>query len=131
MVSPHLPASAAAVTDDRHEIFARTCVVAYWRCMSTRDRVDLWRRLDYGDPRLVGGTLIEQPAVHAGNRSELDRYIGVQDLVFAFEGRRVQEMVCSDVTRHCELQVRNIRPGLTYGWPMALMEMLVDPVLVE
>ena len=46
MVSPHLPAAFACTSHDKHEAYARMCVVAYWRCMSTRDRQQLWCKID-------------------------------------------------------------------------------------
>mgnify|MGYP006131005877 CR=1 FL=1 len=87
MVTPSMPASAASVLHDRHEIFARTCVVAYWRCMSSGDRARLWNSMPIKEPWFFGGTVLQPPLPHAGARpSELDRFIGVRDLVAAFDG---------------------------------------------
>ena len=93
MVTPAMPATAANVSNDRHEVYARTCVVAYWRCMASTEKYDLLRRLDSVDPRLVGGTVLELPPPHAGSLpSQLDRFIGIRDLVEAFDLGKVKEM---------------------------------------
>ena len=136
MVTPLLSGVMANVGHARHEMYARTCVVAYWRCMTTTDRYDLLASLDRVDPRCVGATVFERGTIHAGARpSDLDRYIGIRDLVKTFEvEKRRREMrwrvdsatgqVVYDIVTH---EGRYWK----YNWPMALMEMIVDPVLVE
>jgi len=134
MVTPAVSAAAACVLHDRHDIYARTCVVAYWRCMPSTDRARLWNAMAIKEPWFFGGTVLEPPLPHAGARpSEQDRFVGVQDLVAAFDERRREEMVWSTPTQGGAYPFRRRRfsPGVTYGWSFALMEMLVDPVLLE
>jgi len=136
MVTPALPASAASVLHDRHEVYARTCVVAYWRCMSSRERASMWNKLPIKEPWFFGGTVLEPPIPHASARpSELDRFLGVQDLVAAFDGRKTEELVweVAPAARSAQyvFKRREFKPGVSYGWALALMEMLVDPVLLE
>ena len=136
MVSPHLPAAFACTSHDKHDVYARMCVVAYWRCMSTRDRQQLWCKIDNRDARLVGATVLEHPLTHGASRpSDLDRLIGVRDLVDAFEGPRSRQMEWQapksgeDVHKvFVEVIIPRPRP---YGWAMGLLEMLVDPILVR
>ena len=129
MVSPHLPASFACTSHDRHELFARTCVVAYWRCMSTRDRQALWHRTDNSeDARFVGGTVLE-------HSEKLGRLIGIEDLVNAFEGDRETEFVWKPselgAAHRPDFEEKAVRPPWKHGWGMALLEMLLDPILVR
>jgi len=134
MVTPALCASSACVSHDRHEIFARTCVIAYWRCISSQGRLDLWHKMRIKDPRLFGGTVLQAPAPLAGSRpSDLDRFVGIRDLVAAFDGPKS----CANLlvesppdSRRFKLKRRNFS-AKPYGWAYALMEMLVDPVLYE
>ena len=136
MVSPHLPAAFACTSHDKHDVYARMCVVAYWRCMSTRDRQQLWCKIDNRDARLVGATVLEHPLTHGASRpSDLDRLIGVRDLVDAFEGPRSRQMEWrapqpgEDVHKvFLEVSIPRPRP---YGWAMGLLEMIVDPILVR
>ena len=105
MVTPGVSADCANVTHARHEMYARTCVVAYWRLMPKKDRHDLYKRalLKGVDEPCLGGTEFKTPFFAPGTGFDVGRYLGVQDLVAAFDGR----------------------------WGEALMEMLVDPILVE
>jgi len=136
MVTPSMPASAASVLHDRHEIFARTCVVACWRCMSSGDRARLWNSMPIKEPWFFGGTVLQPPLPHAGARpSELDHFIGVRDLVAALDGPKSVELVWrrpgEGSADDYEFHQRRIRKPVSYGWAYALMEMLVDPVLLE
>ena len=134
MVTPALCASSACVTHDRHEIFARTCVVAYWRCISSEDRARLWSKMPVRDPCFFGGTVLQAPAPLAGSRpSQLDRFIGVRDLVAAFDGPKHSELVWEEAPEGSLNYVfkRMDLRSVAYGWTFALMEMLVDPVLLE
>ena len=94
------------------------------------------------DRRRWGGSFFEDPAEHAG-APLLDRFLGVRDLVGQFDGERktvevrwrraeVEEEGGGGGGASSEAQwfVKRVRGrGWKYGWPMALMEMLVDPVL--
>ena len=97
--------------------------------MPTLERYALLHELGADtDKRLWGATIFEEPFVHAGSRpSEYDRYLGVQDLVMAIEGPRRREFVWirgDDSAKETSCEVK-------YGWSMALLEMLVDPLLRE
>ena len=107
MVTPSISADCANATHARHEMYARTCVVAFWRMMATEARhcvfqegVQSARQVSM-DSRHLGGTLVKLPLLTVEGTFDVSRFLGVQDLVEAFEGK----------------------------WGMALMEMLVDPVL--
>ena len=64
-----------------------------------------WWKYCVFDRKFWGGSVFEHPLPHAGaEASDLDRYLGVRDLYEKFEGR--------------------------IGWGMAMMEMLVDPMLL-
>ena len=134
MVTPSMAASAAQICNDRHEAYSRMCVVAFWRHMPTTARYELMRdRVVAADCRRWGGTFFEAPGLIAGVPSS-ERLLGVKDLVDAFEGPRRLEMRW----RRCEEDgssewfVKERRRGAwKFGWSMALMEMLVDPVLLE
>ena len=132
MVTPGLSADCACVAHDRHEVYARTCVVAFWRHMPTLERYKLADRLDepQKDKRRYGGSVFNEPYVHAaGEPSLLDRHLGVYDLELQFHDRKLSEMHLD--AEHDRWQVYERKRGTwKYGWPMALMEMLVDPMLM-
>lgn len=92
------------------------------------------RNLDLAvDSRRFGGTLFEAPRLLAGFPLE-ERFLGIQDLVQVFEGPRKQEMRWrrQEATGEVECYAKERRRGSwKYGWAMALLEMLVDPVLLE
>ena len=110
MVTPAFSADCANVSHDRHEAYARTAVVAYWRLMPTQKRHEAIMEHQYlraedlatTDRRTWGTTEFAAP---------MGRFLGVQDLVRQFDGRKD-------------------RAGKEVGWAQALMEMLVDPMLV-
>ena len=109
MVTPSFSADCAHIGHDRHKAYARTAVVAFWRMMPTSKRhqaIAHHQHLRFEDLRdqdkvLWGATEFLQP---------LGRYLGVQDLILTFDGRKN-------------------RAGKKVGWGMALVEMLVDPML--
>ena len=66
MVTPAMAASTALVSHDRHESYARVCVVAYWRHMPTKKRYDLIRRGrsdKAADVRRWGGSVFDEPGL--------------------------------------------------------------------
>ena len=88
------------------------------------------------DPRLIGSTVLEHTVPLAGpGSSDKDRFLGVQDLVFAVEEHRIREMSWSVAPvggpRPYTFAVKELVPPRPYSWSLALMEMLVDPVLVR
>ena len=88
MVTPSMAASAAQMFCDRHEAYARMCVVAFWRHMPTLERYNLMREsLVAVDCRRWGGTVFAAPGLVAGFPLR-ERVLGVQDLVGVFEGPR-------------------------------------------
>ena len=109
MMTPTFSADCANMLHDRHEAYARSAVVAYWRLMPTRARHEAIMKhqhlreedLATTDTRTWGTTEFVAP---------LARFLGVQDLVRKFDGRKYR--------------------GKEVGWGRALMEMLVDPMLV-
>ena len=130
MVTPAFSSDCASVEHVRHEAYARTCVVAFWRHMPTARRYRMIEQagLD-ADVRRWGGTVFEEPPVHAGAEpSEVDHFLGVRDLVMAFDGRKTREVIWihADGARRAKM---DSRCSVQYGWRYALMEMLVDPVL--
>ena len=131
MVTPAFSADAASVVDRRHDGYARMCVVAFWRMMPTARRYQMIEAagLD-ADVRRWGSSVFEEPTVHAGVESEMDRFLGVGDLVMAFDGRRTREVTWClvDGVRRAKM---DSRCNVKYGWRYALMEMLVDPVLAK
>ena len=91
-VTPAMSADCANISDARHEMYARTAVVAYWRLMPTAERHELARqarglRLEALGERLLGGTVFERPMEHAGF-PESNRFLGIRDLVMKFDGRK-------------------------------------------
>ena len=90
----------------------------------------MWKTLKFSDGRFVGGTLLLPPPEHGGAQpSLLDRRLGIQNLVNAFEAPRTTEMVFHAETR--TFTPKPVSPPCVYGWPMALLEMLLDPILVR
>jgi len=132
MVSPGFSADAASVVDSRHEGYARMCVVAFWRLMPTERRYRMIEAVGLdADVRRWGGSVFDEPSVHAGAAlSEMDRYLGIRDLVMAFDGRRTREVTwCTvDGVRRAKM---DSTCNVKYGWRYALLEMLVDPVLAK
>ena len=114
IVTPSLSADCASVLSDRHSDYARTAVVAHWRLMPTDER----RRRLQARCVLEGARLDQSDALRSIEwgasqfRSVPGRLLGVQDLVQKFD---------TDV---------DDGKGRKLGWAMALMEMLVDPMLV-
>ena len=106
MVTPSFPANCADVTHVRHKDYARMCVVAFWRNMSTRRRratilaATADKQTSAVDVRRIGSTTFEAPPSQDGGLLPA-RFLGVQDLILKFD--------------HC--------------LGLALMEMLVDPLL--
>ena len=135
MVTPGMAASSAQSFHDRHEAYARMCVVAFWRHMPTIERYELARAKGIAvDSRKWGGTFFGIPAVTAATGLET-RCLGIGDLVDAFEGPRRREMrwrrregESSEVEWFLKERRRG---GWKFGWCMALLEMLVDPILSE
>ena len=115
MVTPAFSADCANVEHASHEGYARTAVIAYWRHMSKARRHEmLLREMSKTDVKALptacfGGTDFVEPPANAVAPDE-DRYLGVRDLYWKFEG------------------VRD-RRGADEGWTLALMEMLSDPML--
>ena len=135
MVTPSMAASSASIFHERHEPYARGCVVAFWRHMPTFERYALMvEHAVAADRRRWGGTLFQAPAVVAGFPLQ-DRYLGIRDLVHAFEGARRQEVrwrrASDGSALECFVKERKRGRAWKYGWTMALMEMLADPVLSE
>ena len=94
-VLPGVSASCANVSHDGHAMYARKNVVAYWRLVDWRTKIHLLRKLELvPDPRLVGGTALDRPSVRAGSHASLlDRFLGIQDLVMAFDEKKRSEMI--------------------------------------
>ncbi len=112
MVTPHWSADCANVGHERHQDYARTCVVAFWRHMETRRRHALIRGMALDcDERKWGETVFRSSPERAGANFGTV-FLGTSDLYRAFEGRQD--------TR-----------GRPVGWGRALVEMLLDPVLSE
>ncbi len=140
MVTPCMSANCAQSMDPRHESYARMCVVAFWRLMPTSERYKLLttvQGIDAVDRRRYGSTIFEEPHVVAGFPLK-DRYLGVRDLVEAFEGSRRKEIHWFRASAEdggdgqwTWRAVKLSRGVWKYGWAMALMEMLADPMLVE
>jgi len=109
MVTPSVSADCANVTHARHEMYARTSVVAYWRLMAKDARHQLHKdvagdeRLKRKDELVLGHTPFATPWLDRRGQFDVGRFLGIGDLIEAFEGK----------------------------WGEALMEMLVDPVLSE
>jgi len=136
MVTPSYPSHFASVGHERHAAFARSCVVAFWRHMPTLERYALMQKLPgmrrepHSDRRRWGTSVFVEPFVHAGSKpSEYDRYLGVQDLVMAFDGARDREYVWTRED-HTSQPVAEIEGcSAAYGWTFALLEMMIDPLL--
>ena len=117
MVTPSFGADCANVAHERHEDYARVCVLAYWRHMPTAERHAMLRRamledlaVEVVDERCWGASeFVEQPP-NAANPT-LDKFLGVRDLWSKFMDKKD-------------------RRGRQVGWALALMEMLLDPLLV-
>ena len=67
MVTPAISSNAAQVDHPRHAFYARTCVVAFWRMMSTSRRYALMEHVPdlHKDHRRWGGSWFEDPFMHA------------------------------------------------------------------
>ena len=133
-VTPAYSADAAALGHALHEDYARRCVLAFWRLMPTKDRIERARVASAMyvavDRRRHGSTLLGETTVHAGaTASHLERFLGTQDLYDAFEGVQRRELNWSQ--EHGQWRERVTRRPANCGWAFALMEMLVDPVVCE
>ena len=115
IVTPGFASGPACVLSDRHNDYARAAVVAHWRMMPTDARLQVLKecaifdepRADFSDPVrtiLWGTTSFTKPD---------GRHLGVQDLVNKFDTDAVDTK------------------GRKLGWAMALLEMLVDPMLMS
>jgi len=124
MPTPGISADCANVAHARHEAYARTCVVAYWRLMPTaRRHAMLAAAITAGelqastDKRRWGATVFLDPSLARraveGQVQMARRFLGVQDLYQEFD---------TDMKG---------RDGRACSWALALMEMLVDPMLVS
>ena len=112
MVKPALSADCASVLSERHELYARCAVLAYWRLMPTAERYDLIREHQGLSEHTAAGVLEQRlwGATQFVDPGGGDRFLGSQDLFLKFDG-------VSD------------KAGKCLGWTYALMEMLIDPVL--
>ena len=117
MVTPSYGAHCANVQHSAHAGYAKACVIAYWRLMPTEDRHKVYmnQNVQSGNAKKIcvhtlGGTEFVAPLVVSGGE-DMTRFLGVSDLYAKFEGRAY---------------------GRRYvdGWALALLEMLVDPVLL-
>ncbi len=84
MVTPAYSADCANVKHPAYEGYARVCVIAYWRHMTTEARHEAIANSSQHDikppPRVYwGSTKFFTPPVHAGYE-EADAYLGVSDL---------------------------------------------------
>ena len=115
VVTPGFSSDSACVLSDGHNDYARAAVIAHWRMMPTDVRLATLRecaifdepRANLSDPVrtiLWGTTSFKKPQ---------GRHLGVQDLVDQFETDAVDAK------------------GRKLGWAMALLEMLVDPMLMS
>ena len=118
MVTPSYGADCANVQHSAHSGYAKACVIAYWRLMPTKARHDLYHKQrilpaaeSSCSDMILGGTEFVDP-FHRPGPQDKDRFLGVQDLYVKFEGRDYGQ-------QHVD------------GWALALLEMLVDPVLVS
>jgi hypothetical protein len=115
MVTPCFSADCANVEHPHHEGYARAAVIAYWRHMAKARRHEMILQemaktnVTALPTACFGATDLVQPPANAVAPEE-DRYLGVRDLYWKFEG------------------VRD-RRGADEGWGLALMEMLSDPML--
>ena len=116
MVTPSFSADSACVLSDKHNDYARSAVIAYWRLMPTARRLELLR-----EHALMSGVATEADLsvpirTVSWGRSAFDhkthRFLGVQDLVMKFD------------TEKRDAQ------GRPLGWALALTEMLADPMLL-
>ena len=127
MVTPAFSADCAHVQHAAHGAWARSCVVAFWRLMSTAERYEmLTKEGDSSDVRLWGGTVfVDPPSAGAAGR-----YLGVQDLSEEFENDRRREVRWSEsLAGERVWRATQLRRVVPYGWELAVMEMLVDPLL--
>ena len=60
-----------------------------------------------------------------------ERYLGVRDLVWQFDREKTEEVRWDQEHPGTKIwRVVRSKRGWKFGWAMALMEMLVDPVLL-
>ena len=114
MVTPSFSADCADVEHSLHESYARAAVIAFWRHMGSDWRHTVIREVMTLGVKPVpavffGGTKFVDPSPHAAS-PDLDRFLGVDDLLITFEAMRDGR-------------------GRDEGWTLALMEMLTDPML--
>ena len=110
MVTPAFSADCANVCHDRHEAYARAAVVAYWRVMPTRQRHEAIMKHQYLQQEDLA-TTDSRTRCTTDFLAPLARFLDVQDSVRKFDGKKD-------------------RSGKEFGWAQALMEMLVDSMLV-
>ena len=103
MLSPGFSADSASVLHPRHGDYARTAIVAHWRMMPTAERHAIMAAWHDNSKKPFWG--------HSLFTRQVGRFLGIQDLVRMFDGRRKD------------------RTGRDISWAFALLEMLVDPVL--
>ena len=99
------------------------------RRYSLMEHVADWQR----DHRRWGGTWFEGPPIHAAALPfPLDRHLGVQDLM-CFDAAKLEEVRWSrgDEGAFRFSILKRSRGAWNFGWDLALLEMLVDPVLVQ
>ncbi len=100
MLTPSFAATTACVSHPRHEAYARSTVVAFWRLMPTDARQQL-ADVVYKtyDSRRNGASKLVEPACPDDEEEDgQPRFLGVQDLVHLFDQNR------------------------RFGWDMALLE---------
>jgi hypothetical protein len=131
MVTPSFSAECSVIGHSAFEAYARSSVVAYFRCMPTQERYLLLKAGPASDVRLWGASVFKELPVHPA-APELDRYLGIQDLVMEFDGGRRREMVWNmEADPVSWLPVERRVGAWQYGWKLAFLEMLVDPLLLE
>ena len=130
-IAPNFSADCAEVDHGLHQMYARANVLAFWRLMKTNERFKLViEARDAVDTRTLGSTLLDLPPVHAGGEpSHLDRFLGLSDLEEAFERGLTRREFRFHGTRDWREHTCRKRPR-NCDWAFALMEMLLDPVLV-
>ena len=114
MVTPGFGSNCAYVRDKLHGDYARVAVIAYWRLMPKAERHRQLRNYwGLGTSMDLSPGLCQDPLTWSDQDfpTPLGRFLGVQDLVRAFDGRRDAK-------------------GRDYGWSRAFMDILMDPLLL-
>ena len=89
MVTPSYSADCADATHARHEMYARMCVVAFWRLMDRTHRIRLFhdavsKSLMLPVPQIcLGATDLKIAGCRADN-GKVQRFLGVRDLIEEF-----------------------------------------------